>query len=171
MLGMKDKKIGTDLKSLVAGMAVGSILVGSGVYASTVSAGNVSYSNSSSGLNSTNAPGAGNSLYQTSKSLKSTNDTLKYLHYYTHSHKTNIQGSIFSKGKQSFDGVFSIDDYYKIYYYATLSTSTANSAKSGFASAVNTCCRQSAQCNATSGTCVDKCVSGYDDIYKSCAII
>lgn len=168
---MKDKKIGTDLKSLVAGMAVGSILVGSGVYASTVSAGNVSYSNSSSGLNATNAQGAVNSLYQTSKSLKNTNDTLKYLHYYTLCHKTNIQGSIFSKGKKSFDGVFSIDDYYKIYYYATLSTSTANSAKSGFASAVNTCCRQSAQCNATSGTCVDKCVSGYDDIYKSCAII
>lgn len=98
---MKDKKIGTDLKSLVAGMAVGSILVGSGVYASTVSAGNVSYSNSSSGLNATNAQGAANSLYQTSKNLKSTNDTLTYLHYYTLCHKTNIQGSIFSKGKKN----------------------------------------------------------------------
>ena len=38
---MKDKKIGTDLKSLVAGMAVGSILVGSGVYSSAVSSGYV----------------------------------------------------------------------------------------------------------------------------------
>lgn len=152
-------------------MAVGSILVGSGVYASTVSAGNVSYSNSSSGLNATNAQGAVNSLYQTSKSLKSTNDTLKYLHYYNLCHKTNIQGSIFSKGKKEFDGVFSIDNYYKIYYYATQNITTANRAKSGFASAVNTCCKASAQCNATSGTCVDKCVSGYDDIFQSCAII
>lgn len=152
-------------------MAVGSILVGSGVYASTVSAGNVSYSNSSSGLNANNTQGAINSLYQSSKDLKSTNDTLKYLHYYTLCHKTNIQGSIFSKGKKEFDGVFSIDNYYKIYYYATQDITTANIAKSGFASAVNTCCKARAQCNATSGTCVDKCVSGYDDIFQSCAII
>ena len=102
------------LKSFAAGLAVGGILAGGGVYATTVSAGNVSYSNSSSGLNATNAQGAVNSLYQTSKSLKSTNDTLKYLHYYNLCHKTNIQGSIFSKGKKEFDGVFSIDNYYKI---------------------------------------------------------
>ena len=168
---MKDKKIGTDLKSLVAGMAVGSILVGSGVYASAVSAGTVSYSNSSSKLNATNAQGAVNSLYQTSKSLKSTNDTLKYLYYYNLCHTTTVSGSIFSAGNYDIKGVFSLDDYYKINYYATQSTTKANNAKTGFSSSINACCRQSAQCNASSGTCVDKCVSGYDDFYQSCAII
>ena len=89
------------LKSFAAGLAVGGILAGGGVYATTVSAGNVSYSNSSSGLNATNAQGVANSLYQTSKNLKSTNDTLTYLHYYTLCHKTNIHGSIFSKEKKN----------------------------------------------------------------------
>ena len=169
---MKDKKIGTDLKSLVAGMAVGSILIGSGVYASTVSAGNVSYSNSSSGLNATNAQGAVNSLYQTSKGLKSTNDTLKYFYYYNLCHKTSVPGSIFTNNTYSIDGIFSLDNYYRIFLYAPKGgSSKATSAKNGFNSSINACCRSSSYCNATSGTCVNQCVSGYDDYYNSCVII
>ena len=164
---MKDKKIGTDLKSFIAGMAVGSILVGSGVYASTVSAGNVSYSNSSSGLNATNAQGAVNSLYQTSKSLKSTNDELKYFKYYNECHTTTIPGSLFTKGKQDFKGVFSCNDYANLYYNLK-GGSAASSAGESFCNTVTNCCKNSSHCNSTSGTCYKKCYSGYDEYYKNC---
>ena len=79
---MKDKN-SKDLKSFIAGMAVGSVLIGGGVYATTVSAGNVSYSNSSSGLNANNVQNAINALSSNAKTKASKNAKLyqaKYFH-------------------------------------------------------------------------------------------
>lgn len=164
---MKEKN-SKDLKSFIAGMAVGSVLIGGGVYATAVSAGSVSYSNSASGINASNVQGAINTMYSSAKNISETNDELKYFKYYNECHTTTISGSIFTKGKQDFKGVFSCTDYSNIYYNLK-GGSAASSAGTSFCNTVTNCCKNSSHCNSTSGTCYKKCYSGYDDYYKNCA--
>ncbi len=163
---MKDKN-SKDLKSFIAGMAVGSVLIGGGVYATAVSAGSVSFSNSASGINANNVQSALNTMYSSSKSISDTNDELTYFKYYNDCHTTTISGSIFKKGNQSFKGVFSCNDYANLYYNLK-GGSAASSAGESFCNTVTNCCKNSSHCNSTSGTCYKKCYSGYDEYYKNC---
>ncbi len=163
---MKDKN-SKDLKSFIAGMAVGSVLIGGGVYATAVSAGSVSFSNSASGINASNVQGALNTMYSSAKNIAETNDELKYFKYYNECHTTTIPGSLFTKGNQNIKGVFSCTDYSNIYYNLK-GGSAASSAGTSFCNTVTNCCKNSSHCNSTSGTCYKKCYSGYDEYYKNC---
>lgn len=158
---MKDKN-SKDLKSFIAGTAVGSVLIGGGVYASTISAKEVTFSNST-----TNVQSSLDSLYKTSKKLSDSNTELKYFKYYNECHVNDVQGSDFPKYHQTLRTVFSCDEYALV--YNNLKGLHATSlAGSNCSNAAKRCCSNANHCNATSGTCYTKCYSGYDGYYRNC---
>ena len=157
---MKENKA-QKLKTFAAGLAVGGVLVGGGVYASTVSASNVSYSNSSSGISATNAQGALDSLASSAQELK-------YLKNYYACHSVRVDKSLFKAQYKTITTVISSSAYGNMIYNLTGDSSKVSSAGSTFNRNIESCCKQSSHCNATSGTCYDKCTSGYDSYFISC---
>ena len=160
---MKDKN-SKDLKSFIAGMAVGSVLIGGGVYAATVSAANVSYNNSSSGLAADNIQSAVNSLNSKVSTASATNNELTYFKYYNECHTNTVNGINFgSCGLKDVVSVFSCFNYARIIY--NLKGTSTSLTGSNCSNKVSTCCQK--KCRATSGTCYTKCSGGYDSYYDN----
>ena len=147
------------IKALGTGMVLGGIITGGGVYASTVGASNVSYSNASSGLSATTAQGA-------IDSLASQANELKYFKYYYECHSKSVDKTHFTKQYKNIRGVFSFQGYGDLLYNLGVSGTTSD--VNQFAATVSNCCKSSSYCNASSGTCYNKCYTGYDKYLESC---
>lgn len=147
------------IKALGAGVVLGGAIAGGGVYASTVGANNVSYSNASSGLSATNAQGA-------IDALASQANELKYFKYYYECHSVQIDKSEFSTKSHNIRGVFSFNGYGKL--FQNFGYPSTERYVLSFANDVGNCCKNRSHCNASSGTCYNKCYTGYDEYLESC---
>ena len=149
------------IKALGAGVVLGGAIAGGGVYASTVGANNVSYSNASSGLSATNVQGG-------IDALASQASELKYLKYYYACHTIQVSKDLYGQNTRNITLVISTGAYGDMIYNLTSSSIQASSYVSKFSQSVNSCCKSSLYCNASSGTCYSKCTSGYDEYFVSC---
>lgn len=149
------------IKALGAGVVLGGAIAGGGVYASTVGANNVSYSNASSGLSATNAQGA-------IDALASQASELKYLKYYYACHSIQVSKELYKSKYKNITLVLSSAAYGDMIYNLTSDASAVSTYASKFSQSVISCCKSRSYCNASSGTCYSKCISGYDEYFVSC---
>ena len=147
------------IKALGTGIVLGGVIAGGGVYAASVGASNVSYSNASSGLSATTAQGA-------IDSLASQANELKYFKYYYECHSVQVSKSEFSTKSYNIRGVFSFSGYGQL--FKNFGYSTTEGYVKSFSTNVGNCCKNSSHCNASSGTCYNKCYTGYDNNLESC---
>lgn len=159
---MKDKN-SKDLKSFIAGMAVGSVLIGGGVYATAVSAGNVSYSNSSSGLNANNVQNAINALSSNAKIKASKNAKLYQAKYFHECHLYKVTPSMFGScgSKEVVTAGFTSSDYVAFLYNLGNTNTSINGGN--MANKTSECCNY--KCGGTTNTCYKICRDGYTNSY------